>query len=158
MTGSDRAGAERAFDARSEAGRGGGGLVYVRFDGKDAFGSGRPRVRALIDGHEYRGSLANMGSGHCLGIRKDVRAAIGKDVGDSVHVVVALDTAPRVVEVPQELDAAFAGSPEARVRYDTMSYTHRREYAEWVAEAKKPETRQRRAGKAVEMILEGRTR
>lgn len=158
MTGSDRAGAERAFDATIEAGRGGGALVYVPFDVKDAFGSGRPRVRALIDGHEYRGSLANMGSGHCLGIRKDVRAAIGKDVGDSVHVVVALDTAPRVVEVPQELDAAFAGSPEARVRYDTMSYTHRREYAEWVAEAKKPETRQRRAGKAVEMILEGRTR
>lgn len=148
----------RAFDGVIEAGRGGGALVHVPFDVKEAFGSGRPKVRALIDGHEYRGSLANMGSGHCLGIRKDVRAAIGKDVGDSVHVVVELDTAPREVEVPPELEAAFARAPEARARYDTLSYTHRREYAEWVAEAKKAETRERRAGKAVEMILEGRTR
>ena len=68
----------RAFDAVIEAGSGGGAFVLVPFDVKEAFGSGRPKVRALIDGHEYRGSIANMGRGHCLGIRKDVRAAIGK--------------------------------------------------------------------------------
>ncbi|MBT8487405.1 MAG: DUF1905 domain-containing protein [Gemmatimonadetes bacterium] len=141
-----------------EAGGGGGAFVLVPFDVKDVFGSGRPRVRALIDGHEYRGSIANMGQGPCLGIRKDVRAAIGKDVGDTVHIEVEVDTAPRVVDVPDELAAAFAGSPEAGTRYEALSYTHRKEFATWVAEAKKEETRLRRAARAVEMILDGETR
>ena len=146
------------FDAVIEAGGGGGAFVLVPFDVKEAFGSGRPKVCALIDGHEYRGSIADMGQGHCLGIRKDVRAAIGKDVGDSVRIEVVLDTAPRVVEVPDELGQALAGAPEARARYDALSYTHRKEYATWVAEAKKQETRDRRATKAVEMLMAGRTR
>lgn len=148
----------RVFDAMIEAGGGGGAFVLVPFDVKDVFGSGRPRVRALIDGHEYRGSIANMGQGPCLGIRKDVRAAIGKDVGDTVHIEVEVDTAPRVVDVPDELAAAFAGSPEAGTRYEALSYTHRKEFATWVAEAKKEETRLRRAARAVEMILDGETR
>jgi hypothetical protein len=147
----------RTFDAVIEAGRGGGAIVYVPFDVKEVFGSGRPKVRALIDGHEYRGSLANMGSGHCLGIRKDVRAAIGKDVGDKVRIEVALDTAPREVVVPPELKAALDGAPDAAGRYEALSYTHRREYAEWVAGGKKDETRVRRAKKAVDMIRAGRS-
>lgn len=146
------------FDGLIEAGRGGGAFVPVPFDVKEAFGSGRPKVVALIDGHEYRGSIANMGDGHCLGIRKDIRAAIGKDVGDTVRIEVTLDTAPRVVEVPRELARALAGSPDAKTRFEGMSYTHRKEYATWVGEAKKQETRDRRASKAVEMILAGKTR
>jgi hypothetical protein len=132
--------------------------VHVPFDVKEVFGSGRPKVRALIDGHEYRGSLANMGSGHCLGIRKDVRTAIDKAVGDTVRVEVELDTAPREVVVPPELAEALSAAPEVAERYATLSYTHRREYAEWVAGAKKEETRTRRAAKAVEMIRDGRSR
>jgi hypothetical protein len=151
-------GEARSFEGVVEAGRGGGAFVLVPFDVKAVFGSGRPRVRALIDGHEYRGSLANMGHGHCLGIRKDVRAAIGKDVGDTVRIEVALDIEPRVVVTPPELEAAFREAPAARNRYDGLSYTHRREFAQWVEEAKRQETRERRARKAVEMILEGRSR
>jgi len=148
----------RSFEAPIQAGRGGGAFVLIPFDIKAAFGSGRPRVRALVDRHEYRGSLMNMGQGHCLGIRKDVRAAIGKDIGDVVRIQVELDTEPRVVAVPDELSTALDAAPDAAARYAKLSYTHRREFAEWVAEAKRQETRDRRAAKAVEMILEGRTR
>ncbi|MDX1492633.1 MAG: YdeI/OmpD-associated family protein [Longimicrobiales bacterium] len=151
-------GGARRFEGLIESGRGGGAFVLVPFDVKEAFGSGRPKVRALIDGYEYRGSIANMGQGHCLGIRKDVRAAIGKDVGDTVQVQVELDTSPRTVEMPPELLSALEKAPDARERYDGMSYTHRKEYAQWVSEAKKQETRDRRATKAVEMIREGRSR
>ena len=148
----------RTFVAVVQGGDRGGAVVLVPFDVKEAFGSGRPKVRALIDGHEYRGSLMNMGAGHMLGLRKDVRAAIGKNIGDSVHVQVELDAEPRTVTVPPELRAALDGSPDAAERYAALSYTNRREFAEWVAEAKKQETRDRRAGRAVEMILEGKTR
>ena len=151
-------GERRTFEATIEAGDRGGAFVFVPFDVKAAFGSGRPRIRALIDGHEYRGSLVNMGRGHVLGIRKDVRAAIGKDVGNTVRIDVELDTAPREVRVPPELAAVFADAPDAAERFQALSYTHRREYAEWVAEAKKQETRDRRAARAVDMLREGRTR
>ena len=150
--------ARHRFEATIEAGSRGGALVHVPFDVKEAFGSGRPKVRALIDGHESRGSLANMGSGHMLGIRKDVRAAIGKGVGDRVSIELELDTEPRVVSVPDELAAALEAAPDAAERFAAMSYTHRREYAEWVLEAVKQETRDRRAGRAIEMIREGRAR
>lgn len=55
-------------------------------------------------------------------------------------------------EEPEELIAALAGRPEVRARYDALPPSHRREYARFVVEAVKPETRRRRAEKAVEMI------
>jgi uncharacterized protein YdeI (YjbR/CyaY-like superfamily) len=39
--------------------------------------------------------------------------------------------------------------------FDALSYTHRREYCRWIAEAKKEETRLRRIEKAVEMLQNG---
>ena len=63
------------------------------------------------------------------------------DAGDRVTVEVELDTEPREVEVPPELAEALEPEPELRAFFDGLSYTHRREYAEWVAEAKREETR-----------------
>ena len=146
------------FEATIQAADRGGAFVFIPFDVKETFGSGRPKVRALIDGHEYRGSLVNMGQGHILGVRKDIRSAIAKDVGDTVSIRVTLDTEPRTVSVPPELEAALSGAADVRTRFDTLSYTHRREFAEWVAAAKRQETRDRRAAKAIEMLLEGTTR
>ena len=57
------------------------------------------------------------------------------------------------VDVPAELDAALSG--DARAAFDALAASHRREYAEWVAEAKRPETRVRRAERAVEMLRSG---
>jgi hypothetical protein len=116
-------------------------------------------VRVTFDGHSYRGSIAPMGGGvHVLGVGKDVRTVIGKDVGDVVSVTLERDDEPRTVIVPPELAAALASTDEAAKRFEGLSYTHRREFAEWVAEGKRAETRERRAGKAVEMVLEGRSR
>ena len=149
----------RTFEAEIRSARGGGALVEIPFSVEEVYGArGRVKVRATFDGHEYRGSLAPMGGGvHVLGVRKDVRAAIGKDVGDVVRVTLDPDDRPRTVEVPPELRSALADAPEARERFEGLSYTHRREYAAWVAEAKKPETRERRAGKAIDMLRAGRT-
>jgi len=147
---------KKAFDAEVLAGRGGGAGVEVPFDVKEAFGSGRPKIKATIDGYEYRGSLAPMGGCHVLGIRKDVRAAIGKDIGDIVRITVEPDLDPRVVDVPAELQAALGGHAQAKDLFEALSYTHRKEYARWVAEAKKQETRDRRAAKAIGMLLEGK--
>ena len=66
-----------------------GAYVEIPFDVKQAFGKGRVPVRATFDGAAYDGSLVRMQTPcHILGIRKDIRAAIGKQPGDTVHVTV----------------------------------------------------------------------
>lgn len=103
---------------------------------------------ATFDGHEYLGSIAVMNGVALIGVRKDVRAAIGKDVGDTVKVVVRPDTAPRTVTVPPELARALS-DVGLDARFASQSYTARREAVELVAVARKPETRQRRIEKII---------
>lgn len=66
-----------------------GAYVEVPFDVREIFGKGRVKVHAEFDRVPYDGSLVRMGTpGHILGIRKDIRAAIGKQPGDTVHVTI----------------------------------------------------------------------
>lgn len=144
------------FDATILEARGGGAFVEVPFDVHALFGTrGQVRVRASFDAVEYRGSIAPMGGDrHALGITKAVRREIEKDVGDQVHVTIERDTEERTVELPAELAAALRDAPEAAARYTDLSFTHRREYAQWVGEAKKQDTRDRRAARAIERLLD----
>jgi hypothetical protein len=145
--------AER-FSAEIEPASGGGHWVRVPFDAKQRFGAARPPVVARVGGVEYRSRLARYGGQTVLGIRKATLAEAGVGVGDSVEVELALDEQPRTVVLPPELESALAGSRPARAAYDALSFSHRREYAEWVASAKRPETRERRAAQAVERLTE----
>ena len=64
-----------------------GAYVEIPFDVREVFGRGRVKVHATFDGVPYAGSLVRMGTpGHILGLRKDIRAKIGKQPGDWVHV------------------------------------------------------------------------
>ncbi len=87
-----------------------------------------------------------------------MRQAAGVQAGDTVDVEITLDAGPREVDVPRVLADALAGDREAREAFEKLAHSHRREYARWVAEAKKQETRERRAAQALQMLREGRTR
>jgi Bacteriocin-protection, YdeI or OmpD-Associated/Domain of unknown function (DUF1905) len=132
---------------------GGGAFVEIPFDVEKAFGSKRPKVKAMIEGVPYRGTLMRMGSEcHMLGILKDIREQIGKTFGDEVTVTVEPDTEPRLIEVPKDLIKELKKDKEAKAFFDKLSYTHQKEYVRWVEEAKKEETRQNRIVKTVEML------
>ena len=63
--------------------------IEIPFDVKKAFGKGRVLVHAEFDGESYDGQLVKMGTPcHIIGIRKDIRAKIGKQLGDTVHVAI----------------------------------------------------------------------
>ena len=144
------------FWAVIEEAGGGGTFVTVPFDVEAAFGKKRVKVKATIDGVPYRGSLVRMGKPcHILGVLKEIREKIGKGPGDQVRVVVEEDAEPRLVEVPEDLRQALEGEPDAGRFFDRLSYTHQKEYVEWVAEAKRPETRQKRILKVVDMLKQG---
>jgi hypothetical protein len=137
----------------------GGAWIVFPYDLKELYGVGNlVPVVATFDGVEYRGSIAKMGGKALLLVRKDVRELIRKQAGDSVDVTIAVDCQPREVTVPPDLAEALSADPRVRGQFESMSFSHRREYAQWVEEAKRPETRDRRISQAIEMIREGKRR
>ncbi len=125
-----------------------------------AVGQGAKRfpVVATVNGYTWRTSVARMGGEFVVGLNREVRDGAGVKAGDDVEVALELDTAPRDVTVPPALAAALAADPQAKAAFDAMAFTHRKEYARWVAEAKRDETRQRRVQQALDMIRTGQTR
>jgi hypothetical protein len=132
----------------------GGAYVTIPFDVEQAFGKKRVPVKALIGGEPYRGSLVRMGGDdHILIIRKDIRAKIGKAPGDEVEIRLEEDTEPRQVVLPPELAQALETHSAAAEVFKRLPYSHQKEYVDHVAEAKRSETRQARAARAVEQLL-----
>jgi Bacteriocin-protection, YdeI or OmpD-Associated/Domain of unknown function (DUF1905) len=148
---------KQTFSATIQNAGGGGGFVEVPFDVEEAFGSKRPKIKAMIEGVPYRGLLVRMGGDHhMLIILKGIREQIGKTFGDEVKVTVEPDTEPRVIEIPAELKKLFKAEKEAKAFFDKLSYTHQREYVTWINEAKREETRQNRIVKTIEMLKKGK--
>ena len=132
----------------------GGAYVRVPNDVAEALGGGaRIPVSASFDGIEYRGSIVRMGGEQILGVLKEIRHKLAKDFGESVSVTVERDQAQREVEIPVELSRLLGQNPAAKEAFDALSYSHRREHAMYVSEAKLAETRQRRAAKTMESLL-----
>jgi hypothetical protein len=131
-------------------------FVEFPYDVEKEFGTkGQVKVLVTFDGYEYRGSLAKMGHPcHRLGLTKQVRNAIGKHPGHSVHIVLKKDEEPRVVEIPDDFGKLLDLNPPVRAYFEGLSYTHQKEYVRWITEAKKAETRERRLKKAIEMLRE----
>jgi hypothetical protein len=125
-----------------------------------AVGEGAKRfpVVATVNGYTWRTSVARMGGEFLVGLNREVRDGAGVEAGDEVEVSIELDQAPREVDVPEALATALAADAEAAAAFERMAFTHRKEYARWVAEAKRDETRDRRVVQAVEMIRSGKTR
>ncbi|AZB27565.1 DUF1905 domain-containing protein [Chryseobacterium bernardetii] len=134
-------------------------FVEFPFSTEELFNKkGQVKIKATFDGKvEYRGSLAKMKSGcHILGLTQDIRKQLGKTFGDEVSVSLIEDKEERIVEVADDIFLVFNENPDAKILFDKMSYTHKKEYIRWIEDAKKPETRENRKAKMIQMILEGK--
>jgi hypothetical protein len=123
-----------------------------------AIGEGARRfpVRATVNGYTWRTTVATMHGETLLGLNRAVRESAGVQAGDAVEVAIELDTAPREVDVPEALARALAGDPVAKAAFEALAFTHRKEYARWVGDAKRQETRDRRVTRALERLREGK--
>lgn len=132
--------------------------IEMPFDVEKEFGrKGQVKVKAHFNGCEYRGSLVKMGHPcHIIGLTQDVRKAIGKNPGDLVHVIITEDLGPREVKVPAEFAEKLSASKRAGEFFQSLSYTHKKEYVAWITGAKKEETRSRRIEKALELLVQGK--
>ena len=148
---------KNTFTATIQNPGGGGAFVEIPFNVEKEFGSKRPRIKALIEGIPYRGTLVRMGSEcHMLLILKEIREQAGKTFGDEIKVVVEADVEPRVVELPADLMKEFKKDKTAKENYDKLAYTHQKEYVKWIEESKKEETRQNRIVKTLEMLKQNK--
>lgn len=131
-----------------------GSMCYipVPFDPKPLFGKVRAPVTVTVNGYTYRSTIAPMAGVTCIPLRKSNREAAGLEGGETVEVTLTLDTAPRVVEPPDDLAQALQAAPSAWERWQKLSYTHQREWAEAVEGAKKAETRAKRIADCVRAL------
>ncbi len=126
----------------------------------EALGDGkrRPAVTVTINGYTYRSTIAAYGDISMLPLAAEHREKAGVSAGDTVEVDLELDTAPRVVEVPDDFAAAIAADPAAAAFWPTLSYSNQRWHVLSVDGAKSPETRQRRIDKSIGLLREGKAR
>ena len=133
-----------------------GSMCYIplAFDPRPIFGKVRAPVRVTLNGFTYRSTIAAMGGPPCIPLRKSNREAAGLEGGETIEVRLDLDTEERVVKPPGDFARALKVTPTAWERWQSLSFTHRREHVEAIEEARKPETRARRIDNAVRTILQ----
>ena len=111
-----------------------------------------PVVITMDGGYTYRNTTAVMGGKNLVGVSSEHRAASGVVGGQVVEITMVRDDAPREVEVPEALAAALAADPVAAAAWEKLAYSHRKEHARAITEAKAEETRARRVEKAIAQL------
>ena len=115
------------------------------FDVVEVFGrKGRVPVKGTINGFPFRSSLMNMGDGHFMVVNAQLRDGAKCKKGDTVSVVMELDTEERAVQVPPYLKKIIASDAMAKEFWEKLSFTHKKEYVREIEDAKRPETREKR--------------
>jgi Bacteriocin-protection, YdeI or OmpD-Associated/Domain of unknown function (DUF1905) len=116
----------------------------------DSLGAGKkPRLKVTINGtYSYSITGAMMDGVYMMAFNQEHRKASGVKGGDEIEVTLELDTAPPVIDVPDDLAVALAAAG-VRAAFDTLAPSARKEHVRQVVDAKAPETRARRIANIV---------
>ncbi len=120
-------------------------------------GAKTPPVQVTVNGHTFAGRIGRMGGESLLGFSRALREATGVIPGQVLELDIVLDTTAREVQLPPALAAALEHNQDAREAFSALAHTHRKEFARWIGEAKRPETVERRVAETLQMLREGRT-
>ena len=127
--------------------------IEVSPDVPAALGKGKnPLVTVTLNGYSYPSKIATMGQRLLIPVSHEVRAKSGVKAGDILEVEIVLDDKPRVLPVPDDLQAALDADPTAKAAWDRLSYSHKRAHTMPIEAAKAPETRARRIAKSIEIL------
>lgn len=121
-------------------------------------GGRRPRVTVSVNGFTFQTSLGSMSGQVMIPVSASVRGAAGVGAGDRLTIEIELATVPLPVPIPDDLQGAMTAEPEARAFFDGLTASQQRGYTEWIEQAKKAETRQRRLAQTVVALRERRSR
>lgn len=133
-----------------------GAYIEIPFNVEEVFGAKRVKVKAVFDGMAYRGSIVRMSGCFMIGMTQALRKSIGKNPGDIVEVTVEKDEEERVVEMSEDFINALEQNPSAKAFFETLSFTNKKEYSQWIGSAKRKEIRNARIEGAIQMLAESK--
>ncbi|GAB3143664.1 YdeI/OmpD-associated family protein [Amycolatopsis sp. NPDC004378] len=123
----------------------------------EALGAGKkPAVTVTLGGHTYRTTVGSRGGQFLVPLSGENREKAGVAAGDEVDVEITLDTAPRELEIPEDLATALAADPAAAERFAKLSYSAKQRFVLPIGQAKTEETRQRRVAKVITDLRAGK--
>lgn len=153
---------KREFDALLVAKGPGGAWTFlsIPFNVKEVFGTGgRLAVAGTVNGFPFRNSLMPEGDGtHSMMFNKQLQAGANAKAGDRVRVVLEPDQGEREITTPPELEEALRTNPKAAGLFAELTFSQKKEYADWISSAKQQATKQNRAAKAVELLASEKKR
>ena len=124
-------------------------VFYFPESAFECFGSkGNVPVKITVDGHPFDHTLLGSRNGHYLVYNEFIRRAVGKGIGDAVHVTLEKDDKPRVFSVPAYLEAILKDSGVLEAFLKQPDYL-KREQANKIELAKKEETKNNRIQKLI---------
>ena len=134
-----------------------GGWTYARIpeipqNKKSYFGW--VKVRGRIDNYEIKKfNLMPMGNGQLfLSVRAEIRKAIKKQAGDTVHIVLYHDEEPS--DVPGEWRDCLAEEPKASDYFFSLNESEQKSFLDWIYSAKTDETKVARMGQCIDKLIE----
>lgn len=146
-----------AFTAKLEPVDGGGSIISIDKALLFELGGGKRRipVHVKLDGYSYRSTIVTMGNDlFFIPVRKEIRDQIAKNVNDTVAVELCVDSEKREVVIPEEIMESFLLLPPTLDYFKDLSYTYQKELVQYVMQAKRMETKNKRMQKVIDWIYE----
>jgi uncharacterized protein YdeI (YjbR/CyaY-like superfamily) len=132
-------------------------IAHIPFDVAKVWpGRKGRRVRGEIEGFAFRTTLVSYprGKGAVLIVNRKMRAAVNARSGDKVRIWLEPDLEEREILLPAELKRELNADRKLRKWFDGLSEAARREIGKWTDEPKSAESRQRRAQKMAERLMQ----
>jgi hypothetical protein len=124
--------------------------IEIKEDMLEKLGGGkRPLITVTLNNYTYRSAVGKMGDRFMISLSSENRKNANVKGGDTLEVQVELDTAPRTVEVPDELQKALDKNKTAKAAFETLAPSKKKAIVMLVTDAKADETRKKRIGKII---------
>ncbi len=141
------------FSDRLPAASTGGRWLRVPDDIVASLGSRTADVRGTVNSTPFRSRLMIFRGSSFLGLTPSFRSRAGISVGDLLEVEIEPDVPAGPDDLPPELSEALQAHPVAAAAFGALTPSHRRRYANWVAQARRSDTRSRRSAQAVHRLM-----
>lgn len=116
-------------------------------------GGKKPLVVVSINNYTYRSAVGKIGDKFMISLSAENRKNAGVKGGDNVEINLELDTEPRIVEVPKELEKALDKEKTARLNFEKLSPSKKKAIVISINEAKTEETKMKRVEKVIQQLL-----
>ena len=115
-------------------------------------GGKRPLVKVTLNGYTYRSAVGKMGDKFMISLSSENRKNANVIGGDTLEVTVVLDTEPRIVEVPSELQTTLNKNKTAKEAFENLAPSKKKAFVLSVTDAKTEETKIRRIEKIIDTL------